>query len=125
VNEPKLQKPRKRRLPPHASLALEFCANPKVERAGLAAAGLYCLMLSYCALNKTDGAVPKSWVHKTGGAKVAQKLIDVELVRLVDDAYLIPDYLQFNYSRAEIAEVSAYTRQLAELRWNTNESEIA
>jgi hypothetical protein len=124
MTEPKLQRPRKRRLPPHAALALEFCTNPKVERAGLAAAGLYALMLSYCALSKTDGKVPKSWARKTGNSKTVQRLVDTELIELDGDDYLIPDYLDFNYSKAEIAEVSDYTRGLANRRWD-NEREAA
>ena len=117
MTAPKLQRPRKRRLPPHAALALEFCTNPKVERAGLAAAGLYALMLSYCALGKTDGRVPKSWAHKTGAPKIVEKLLTAQLITPDGDDYLIPDYLDFNYSKAEIAEVSEYTRELANKGW--------
>jgi hypothetical protein len=124
TDPPKLQRPRKRRLPPHAALALEFCTNPKVERAGLAAAGLYALMLSYCALGKTDGRVPKTWALKTGGEEIVQELVRVKLIRSTGDDYLIPDYLDFNYSKAEIAEVSEYTRELANKRWD-NEREAA
>ena len=74
-------------------------------------------MLSYCALGKTDGRVPKSWALKTGSAKTVQRLRETELVELDGDDYLIPDYLDFNYSKAEIAEVSEYTRELANKGW--------
>ena len=33
------------------------------------------------------------------------------------EEYVIPDYLEFNYSRAEIEQVSAYTRELARRSW--------
>ena len=109
----------------YALLDDQFHAHPKFMAAGLEARGLYVAALSYCACYSTDGFVPGSWVGHLGDHKVQQRLADVkawtpvkrnqrftltasdgvqERLAAPEDGYLIPDYLDYNKSRRQLAE---------------------
>ncbi|MEJ7783203.1 MAG: hypothetical protein WKF96_00270 [Solirubrobacteraceae bacterium] len=82
-----------------------FHGHPKVVTAGLAAAGLYCSALSYCGAYETDGKLPIRWAHGQAddAPELAQRLVDVGLWRREGLQYVIPDFLEFNPSREEVA----------------------
>ena len=87
-----------------AKLDDRFHAHPKVEDAGLAAIGLYAMSLSYAACYETDGMLPESWVRKQRAPSAARKLVELGLWERAEDGYLIPDFLDYNPSKDEIAE---------------------
>src|SRR3990172_4553100 len=110
---------------PYALLDDTFHSHPKLVAAGWAARGLYAAALSYCAAYTTDGFVPGSWVGTLGAGKLATVLVDVaawptvkrnqrftltasdgiqEQLVAPEDGYLIPDYLDYNPSRRQLAE---------------------
>lgn len=80
-----------------------FWSNPKVTRAGNEAAGAYARCLSYCGCHETDGAIPPDVAKFIAPPKVFKKLSEYGLVEdLNGTGYLIPDYLDFNPSRASL-----------------------
>lgn len=103
-----------------------FHSNPKVLAAGLDGAGLYARALSYCGAYLTDGFVPTEWVRQaTGGRRTpALKCATAGLWRPVEGGYMIPDYLEFNPSRAEVLarreERSRSGKEGARKRWQTD-----
>jgi hypothetical protein len=126
----------------YALLDDRFHAHPKLVAAGWAARGLYAACLSYCANYLTDGFIPGSWVRSVRGDKLMQRLIQAQLCAQVsarsryeivasdgqveelicaEDGYLIPDYLEYNPSRRQIAERRAQKaiagRAGAKKRW--------
>lgn len=119
-----------------------FHSNPKVIEAGLAAAGLYAMALSYCGDHHTDGVVPASWLARAGTPDLAHTLEENDLwepiekgarrhitratgerVDIVASAtgYFIRDYLQENPSAVEVqcrrSERAAAGRKGAQSRW--------
>lgn len=78
-----------------------FYDNPKVEKAGLAGAGLYAKALSYSGRHLTDGFIPRSFVKAHGSPAAAAKLEAAELWIAVEDGWQIKDYLEFNFSRED------------------------
>lgn len=87
-----------------AKLDDRFHSHPKVEEAGLAATGLYARSLSYAACHETDGQIPEAWVKKQGSPRLAARLTDLGLWERVEGGWLIPDFTEFNPSKAELAE---------------------
>lgn len=80
-----------------------FWANPKIVGAGNEAAGVYVRGIAYCAAHLTDGVVPHSVVRLlTATRKPVGTLVANGLWEERDDGFLIPDYLDFNPSRAEV-----------------------
>lgn len=90
-----------------------FYMHPKIVAVGNAGAGLYCRALAYCAAHLTDGEVPAGVAAMLAGGEVdlLDRLVAVGLWRRVDDAYLIPDYLDLNPSRADVEERRERQRQ--------------
>lgn len=112
---------------PWAALDDEFHSHPKILQVGNAGAGLFARALSYCAAHLTDGFVPDGFVRQATEGKVAlaRKVEEGHLWRRVEGGYEIPDYLQFNPSREQVAakrsEISQKRsiagRKGAEARW--------
>jgi hypothetical protein len=78
-----------------------FWSNPKVVRVGNEAAGVYTRLLSYCGQHETDGHVPDEVARFVGRPRVLNALVEVGLMERNGVGYLIPDYLDFNPSRAD------------------------
>jgi hypothetical protein len=78
-----------------------FYDNPKVEAAGLAAAGLYAKSLAYCGRHLTDGYVPWTFVRAKGAAA---KLVKVGLWTENGSGWVIDDYTEFNFTRDKVLE---------------------
>lgn len=85
-----------------AKLDDRFHSHPKLERAGLAATGLYAKSLSYAACYETDGHVPDEWVAKQGPKRHAERLLSLGLWEQVKGGYQVADFLDFNPSRADL-----------------------
>jgi hypothetical protein len=81
-----------------------FYDNPKVEAAGLAAAGLYAKSLAYCGRHLTDGYVPWTFVKAHGTKGAAAKLVAVGLWTENGSGWVIDDYTEFNFSRDKVLE---------------------
>jgi hypothetical protein len=79
-----------------------FHSHPKVLRAGTAAAGLYVRCGSYSAQHLTDGFVPAEVAAQYGSPEWARRLVVVGLWVIVDGGYQMPDYLQYNPSKAKV-----------------------
>jgi hypothetical protein len=113
---------------PHAALDLRFHSNPKVLRAGNAATGLYARALSYCADHLTNGEVPKAWAEANGSAAERKRLIEVEAWVDDGDRYVIPDYLEFNWSKEKVEnhrkQKSSAGKLGAAVRWNRDPEAI-
>jgi hypothetical protein len=79
-----------------------FHAHPKVLRAGNAAVGLWVRGGTYCARYGTDGLVPMEAVQDLAGhRREVELLVGSRLWVPADDGYLMPDFLQYNVSKAE------------------------
>ena len=83
-----------------------FWCHPKVMAAGLEATGLYVRALSWSGQQLTDGKIPKHMLAALGGGartkKAAARLVEVGLWSEGPEAYQVPDFLEFNKSRAEV-----------------------
>lgn len=79
-----------------------FWVNPKVVTAGNAAAGAFARMLSYCGNQDTDGHIPTDIARFIGTPKQLRELSEAGLIEQTPNGWLIPDYLEFNPSRAEV-----------------------
>lgn len=81
-----------------------FYDNPKVARAGNCAIGLWIRCATWSARHLTDGHIPTEIVRALGKPREAHTLEQAGLWILVDDEYLIPDWLEYNRSAREIKE---------------------
>ena len=83
-----------------------FWMNPKVVMAGEAATGVFVRLLAYCGCYLTDGLVPGPMVDAiTRNRKALDALEERGLIeRLESGSVLIPKYLEYNRSKAEIEE---------------------
>ena len=79
----------------------QFHSHPKVLRAGNAAVGLWVRCGTYCAGYGTDGLVPAEVVSRFGAAREVSALVESRLWVACDEGMLIPDFLDYNVSRAE------------------------
>ncbi len=107
---------------PHAALDLKFHSDPKVLNAGLAATGLYSMSLSYCADHLTDGHVPRAWAKAQGKPSVVKKLLDIGLWVETEDGYRVPNFLQHNFSKADVEAKREAGREAADKRWRPRKS---
>lgn len=106
--------------------------NPKLRKAGLAASGLDAYALTYCAANETDGFLELEIVSMLAGVRGWRKLADtlVEVGRWDFDqerqGYWIHDYLEFNFSKDEIAardaKRSKAASKAARARWSDKDA---
>jgi hypothetical protein len=96
---------------PWAKLDDNFHSHAKTLAAGLEANGFYCRALSYCANHMTDGFVPDSFValHLRGKVRnrVLERLLTVGLLEKVNGGFHIPDWLDYNPSKADLARLKA------------------
>jgi hypothetical protein len=79
----------------------KFHAHPKVMRAGNAAVGLWVRCGTYSAGYGGDGCVPAEIIAKYGDRREVAALVAARLWVPCDDGMLIPDFLQYNPSKAE------------------------
>ena len=82
-----------------------FWAHPKVMAAGNEVAGAYVRLLSYCAQQLTDGVVTSDVAKVIATPALQRKLISFGFVERHDEGLVIPDYLDFNPSRAHTEEI--------------------
>lgn len=82
----------------------KFHSNAKVLAAGNAATGLYVRCCAWSADNGTDGTIPRVVAKSFGTAREIANLISVRMWVEDGDNYRIPDFLDFNFSRAEQEE---------------------
>lgn len=83
-----------------------FWGNPKILAAGNEATGVYCRALSYCSEHLTEGHIPDDALRLIAGRrKPIDALLEAKLIVQNGTGYVIPDYLEFNPSRAEIEAI--------------------
>lgn len=79
-----------------------------VELASSHALHLWLGLMCYCKEKQTDGIVPRSMVGRVNGPparwrpKALAALIDAGLIEPTDEGYLVHDFLEWNFSIAEI-----------------------
>lgn len=83
--------------------------NPKVLAGDIETAWYYLCALTHCAEQMTDGYIADSVVplvapHITDPRSVAERCADLDMFRRVEGGYEVPDYLDFNPSRASVLE---------------------
>ena len=81
--------------------------NPKIIAGGIEPAWYYICALTHCAEQMTDGfiadaAVPVIAPHIEDPRSVAEACCQLDLFRRVEGGYMVPDYLDFNPSRASV-----------------------
>lgn len=85
--------------------------NAKLLAADLDGTGLYFRAISWCAQNETDGRFPRvvvqtlapGWIPKKVDG-LSARLVSLGLWQCEGDGYRIPDYLDFNPSKADLDE---------------------
>lgn len=87
---------------PWVKLDDAFWANPKVVAVGNEAAGAYCRMLSYCGQHLTDGAIDDATAKFIARPALFNKLAEHGFIQRNGKGWVIPDYLDFNPSRAKV-----------------------
>jgi hypothetical protein len=81
-----------------------FYDHPKVRRAGNAAIGLWLRCATYSARHLTDGRIPAEVVRELGRPREAAALVTAGLWQRGSDEYVIPDYLDYNYSAEQVKQ---------------------
>lgn len=99
-----------------------FGNHPKVNKAGNAATGLWVRCATYCAEYLTDGHIPPEVARSYGKPREINALLDAGLwIQNGDGGYVIPDYLEFNPSRAQVeADRDAARQRMGARRRGTN-----
>lgn len=96
-----------------------FYDNPKVNRAGNCAVGLWVRAATWSAKHLTDGHIPASVMRGLGTVAQAAQLEAMRMVVLVDGEYIIPDWLDYNPSAEQVrAERKAARERQAKKRRN-------
>lgn len=90
--------------------------NPKILAGDVETAWYYLCALTHCAEQLTDGyiadaAVPVIAPHITDPRDVAERCAQLEMFSRVDGGYQVPDYLDFNPSRAKVLADRAADRE--------------
>ncbi|WP_026239555.1 HNH endonuclease [Parafrankia discariae] len=80
----------------------DFTDHPKVEAAGSEAVGLWVRLGAYAARQLTDGVIPGPVALRYGDQHLIDRLVAVRMLDVVEDGWVIHDYLGHNPSRAEI-----------------------
>ena len=88
-----------------------FHQHPKVVQAGNAATGLWIRCATHSAQYLTDGAVSEEVAHTYGKSREIDKLLTVGLWIRNGNGFLIPDYLEYNPSAAEVRKERAEARE--------------
>jgi len=91
-----------------ARLDMGWHAHPKILSLGLQAMGLHAWSISYCDATRSDGFIPHgAWPALPGVGASVKRLLDSGLWERCDDGFRLHDYLDYNRSRAKIAELGA------------------
>jgi hypothetical protein len=91
-----------------ARLDDRFPEHPKVVGLSDAAFRLHIKALCYVARNRTDGHLPNAVPRSLGGMpRQVAELLSAAVWEKNGDAWIIHDYLDYNPSRAELAEMAA------------------
>ena len=88
-----------------------FHHHPKVMRAGNAATGLWVRCATYSAQYLTDGAVSDEVAHTYGNNREIDKLLAAHLWVQNGSGFVIPDYLEYNPSAADVRKERAMARE--------------
>lgn len=112
---------------PWANLDDGFYDHPKVVMAGNAAAGIFARMLAYCARHRTDGMVPNMTVQMIvgGDTDALDRLFAAGmLIAWESGGVELPDFLDYNRSKAQVEEDKRIKREKAQkaanARWEGN-----
>jgi len=98
-----------------------FGNHPKVNKAGNAATGLWVRCATYSAQYLTDGHIPIEIARQMGSTREINALLAAGLWVQNGDGYVIPDYLEFNPSRAQVeADREAARERMDRRRRGTN-----
>jgi hypothetical protein len=81
-----------------------FHQHPKARRAGNSALGLWVRCGAYCSHYETDGVLESNIVEEYGSRRDIDRLIAATLLVRVDGGYLMPDFLDYNPSHAELEQ---------------------
>jgi hypothetical protein len=111
---------------PWSRLTDDFHDHPKVVIAGNAAAGLWARCLTWSARHLHDGFVPTavvdSFVSPLDPPDLLERVERVGLMTRSEGGWLIPDFLDFNPSSAEVEaqrqKRSADAKRAADTRWD-------
>lgn len=96
-----------------------YWSNPKVVAVGNEAAGAYARMLSYCGQQLTDGRVEDHVAKFICKPAMVKRLEAHGFIEPTEDGYRIPDYLDFNPTRAKAEKERAKARErMRKLREN-------
>lgn len=99
-----------------------FHAHPKVLEAGNAAVGLWVRCATWASANLTDGHIPAKVARSYGTRPQIDALVDAGLWEAVPDGFRIPDFTDYNPSRAQIrAEREAQRERQSRHRRTRNE----
>jgi hypothetical protein len=79
-----------------------FHSHPKVRQAGNAAVGLWLRCATYSAHYLTDGYVEESVARQYGTRREIERLVTSQLWVANGSGFVIPDYLEYNPSAAEV-----------------------
>jgi hypothetical protein len=81
-----------------------FYLHPKVSGAGNAATGLWVRCGTYSAHYLTDGHIPAAIARQMGTRGEIAALLDSGLWAANGDGFVIPDFLEYQPSRTEVAK---------------------
>lgn len=98
-----------------------FWMHPGILMVGNTAAGVFARMLSYCGAYLTDGVVPASVVQTIVGSD--RRSVDALaraglVVPLESGGVEVPDYLDYNRSKAQVEADVEQRREASKRRWN-------
>jgi hypothetical protein len=81
-----------------------FHSHPKVQQAGNAAAGLWVRCGTWSAQYLTDGLIPPEVYGSYGRTREVEQLVTSRLWVRMDGGMLMPDYLDYNPSKADVEQ---------------------
>jgi hypothetical protein len=87
---------------PWFALDDKFHSHPKVISAGNEAIGLFARCGAYAAEHLTDGYIPEHVALLYGTPELAAALVRTKLWRRTKGGWRMPDYLDYNPSKAEV-----------------------
>ena len=88
-----------------------FHLHPKVTAAGNAATGLWVRCATYSAQYLTDGAVTDEVAHSYGNKREIDRLVGTGMWIRNGSGFLIPDYLEYNPSAAQVRKDRELARE--------------
>jgi len=81
-----------------------FGDHPKVIRAGNAAVGLWVRCGAWSSKHLTDGHIPPEIYAAYGRTAEIERLVSARLWQVDDSGMWMPDYLDYNPSRADVMD---------------------